>query len=81
MSHIEENLKLLRRFNKYKSVFSQKDISKMSGISQTHISRLENNIEHATLTDIIFYSKFFKVSTDDIIFKKYNQKTKKFKVI
>lgn len=78
MTHIEKNLSLLRRSNKRNQIFTQKDISKLSGISQTHISRLENGKETARLYDIIFYSHFFYVSADDILFKRYNEWTKQF---
>lgn len=78
MRQIEENLLLLRFYNKKFKWFSQKDISKLSRIPQTHISRLENGIDLARLEDIMFYSIFFEVSTDDILFKKYNIETKKF---
>lgn len=78
MLQIAKNLMYLRYFNKYEKFYSQKEISIISRIPQTHISRIENNKETPRLTDIIFYSYFFKVTTDDIIFKKYNPETKEF---
>ena len=78
MTHIEKNLSLLRRSNKRNQTFTQKDISELSLIPQTHISRLENGKESARLVDVMFYSRYFDVSIDDIVYKEYNPKTKKF---
>lgn len=78
MKNIEDNLFYLRLFNKREKPFSQKDISEISGIPQTHISRVEKHKELPRLIDIIFYSKFFGVSADDIIFKIYNPETRQF---
>ena len=81
MQQIGKNLYFLRISNKTNKFYSQKDISELFHIPQTHISRFENGKEIVRLLDIISYSIFFDVSTDDIIFKKYNSYTKEFENI
>ena len=78
MKYVAKNLRLLRHFNKMNKFFSQKDISEISKIPQTHISRFEAVQESVRIYDLMFYSKFFDVSADDILFKDYNPETKKF---
>ena len=78
MLNINKNLYFLRISNKKNKSFNQKDISEVSRIPQTHISRIENGREFARLNDVIFYSRFFDVSIDDIVYKEYNPKTKEF---
>lgn len=78
MKYVAKNLRLLRHFNKMNKFFSQKDISEISKIPQTHISRIESLQENVRIYDLMFYSKFFDVSADDILFKEYHPETKKF---
>lgn len=76
-NQISKNLELIRYYNKYDKYYSQTELSKILRISQTQISRIESG-NFPKLTDIISYAVFFKVSIDDLVFKKYDRNTKKF---
>lgn len=78
--NIQKNMYWLRYYNKQNKFFSQKEISQLLKIPQTQISRIENGAE-PRLYDVIAYAIFFKISTDDLIFKKYNIETKEFEII
>lgn len=74
MLTINKNLYFLRIINNR----SQKSLGVDGGISQTHISRIENGIDFPTLNDVMFYSRIFDVSIDDLVYKEFNPETKKF---
>lgn len=77
MHQLNENMFIIRHFNKRNQKYTQKDLSEILNIPQTRISRIENG-DIPKLYDVIKYADFFNIKIDDLIFKKYNRNTKNF---
>lgn len=57
---IGERIKFVRKNNN----LNQKDFSKRLGISQTHVSKIENNVENPSDTLLLLISYMFVVNTE-----------------
>lgn len=77
MIKLNKNMMKLRCKNKHNQYYTQKELAKILNITQTQISRIENG-RTPKLTDVISYSIFFEVTTDNLIFKEYNIESVKF---
>jgi len=75
--YVSTNISTLIRYCSY----TQQELSNELGIPQTHISRLLHNKEYPRLNDVISFSVFFKISTDDLIFNKIIHNYDGFKII
>lgn len=55
-----ERIKYVRKYNK----LNQIDFAKKLGISQTHVSKIEKNVEHPSATLLLFISYMFAINID-----------------
>lgn len=55
-----ERIKYVRKYNK----LNQVDFAKQLGISQTHVSKIEKNVEHPSETLLLFTSYMFAINID-----------------
>jgi len=69
---IGQNLKLLRKRKGY----SQEEVAKTLGLTRSSYSGYENNVAEPSLESILSFSKFYKVSVDELLkneFEKYSE--------
>lgn len=69
---IGDNLKKLRRLKNY----SQIDLSKLSGVSQTTISDVENNLYTPNIKKIVALARTLNVDVNELLTEKDKEVTK-----